>query len=378
MTDPRVEKLAEILVDYSCEVEAGDYVAIYASPEAEPLVRALYRKILRAGGYPYPFMGYEVYFSYGGFDDIFFEEASKDQLQHVFRTDHMVLTEFDAMISVRSQRNTRVLSGVDSERLRLRQAAYSDLLQQYLERGARRELKWAVTLYPTFANAQEADMTQENFADFVYGACYADRDDAIEIWRGLAEEQQRRVEWFKGKKQVEIKGSNVDLKLSVEGRTFVNADGRFNMPDGEIFTGPVEDSAEGWVRFTYPANRYGVAVEGIELKFETGRVVEASAEKNEDHLLGLLDTDAGSRYLGEFAIATNKRIDKFISNILFDEKIGGSFHLAIGSGYPETGSKNRSGIHWDMICDLSDDGEIWVDGELLHRHGEFVLDPSGS
>ncbi|MDX1600955.1 MAG: aminopeptidase, partial [Anaerolineales bacterium] len=229
----------------------------------------------------------------------------------------------------------------------------------------------------TQAHAQEAELSQQALADFVYGACYADRADAVDVWRQISAEQQKLVDWFEGKRYVQVTGSNVDLSLSIEGRSFVNADGRHNMPDGEIFTGPVEDSMEGWVRFTYPAHRYGVAVDGIEMRFEEGKVVEASAEKNEDFLHKMLDTDAGASYVGEFAISTNDRIDRFVSNILFDEKIGGSFHLAVGSGYPQTGSENKSGIHWDMICDLNQDGEIWVDGELIYREGDFLLDLPG-
>lgn len=336
-------------------------------------MRALYRRVLQAGAHPYPFMGYEVFFSYGGFEDIFFHEASEQQLQHVFRTDQMVLSEFDALVAIRSQRNTCGLSDVDPERQRLRQTAYADLMNLYLERGARRELKWVVTMYPTHAHAQEAELSQEAFADFVYGACYADRADAVEVWRRIGAEQQKWVEWFEGKRLVEVKGSKVDLSLSIEGRTFVNADGHNNMPDGEIYTGPVEDSMEGWVRFTNQAHRYGVPVEGIEMRFEEGRVVEASAEKNEAFLHKMLETGAGASYVGEFAISTNDRINRFVSNILFDEKIGGSFHLAVGSSYPQTGSKNKSGIHWDMICDLKDDGEIRVDGKLVYENGQFKI-----
>jgi aminopeptidase len=175
------------------------------------------------------------------------------------------------------------------------------------------------------------------------------------------------------KKLVEIKGPNIDLTLSVEGRTFINADGTHNMPSGEIFTGPVEDSANGWVRFTYPAVLSGREVDGIELHFKKGKVVKASAKKNEDFLIAMLDTDEGSRYLGEFAIGTNQRINRFIKNILFDEKIGGTIHMAVGSGYPETGSKNQSAIHWDMICDMREGGQITVDGELFYQSGEIKI-----
>ncbi|RME37344.1 MAG: aminopeptidase, partial [Thermoflexia bacterium] len=243
----------------------------------------------------------------------------------------------------------------------------------YLQRGATGELKWVVTLYPIPAYAQEADMSLREYEDFVFAACFCDQEDPVSRWREVHEHQQRLVDWLKGKREVRIVGPNADLTLSIEGRIFINCDGRNNMPDGEIFTGPVEESARGWVRFTYPAITGGREVEGIELWLEEGRVVRATARKNEEYLLKMLDTDPGARYIGEFAIGTNPNIRRFTKSILLDEKIGGSFHLALGAGYPETGSRNESAIHWDMICDMRDGGEIWVDGELFYRNGEFVL-----
>ncbi|MFP3854113.1 MAG: aminopeptidase [Anaerolineales bacterium] len=374
MTDERVERLADILVSYSMEVQPGHYVALYGSHEADELLRALYRKVLQAGAYPYVFSGYDVYFSYGGYDDIFFREASEEQLQHVFRTDRMVLEEFDAMLSIRSQSNTRTLSGVDPARISVRSRAYSDLRKTYFDRGASGDLKWTVTMYPTNAYAQDAEMSRDEFADFVFGACYADRDDPVAVWRGIHERQQVLVDWLDKKKEIKVKGSNIDLSLSIDGRKFINSDGTANMPSGEIFTGPVEDSVEGWVRFSYPAVTRGVEVNGVELRFEKGKVVEAKAEKNEAFLKEMLAVDEGASYLGEWAIGTNDRIDRFIKNILFDEKIGGTIHMAIGAGYPETGSVNDSAIHWDMICDMGDDGQIYVDDELFYRGGKFLIE----
>jgi aminopeptidase len=189
----------------------------------------------------------------------------------------------------------------------------------------------------------------------------------------IRKQQQRLVDWMVGKRQVVARGPNVDMRLSIDGRTFENADGRKNMPSGEIFTGPVEDSVNGWVRFTYPAVDYGREMDGIEFQFENGKVVKATAEKNEEFLLAQLDTDEGARYLGEWAIGTNKKINRFIKNILFDEKIGGTIHMAVGSGYPETGSKNKSAIHMDLICDMREGGQIFVDDELIYESGEFII-----
>jgi len=202
---------------------------------------------------------------------------------------------------------------------------------------------------------------------------HANEKDAVKYWEKVEKDQQAAVDFISGKNQVALRGPNVDLTLSIKGRNFLNSCGRHNMPDGEIFTGPVEDSVNGWVKFTYPAIYGGVAVEGAELTFSNGKVTQALATKNQDYLLKMLESDAGSRYLGEFAIGTNFEIDKFTGQILFDEKIGGSFHMALGAGYPETGSTNKSAIHWDMICDMRTDSEILVDGDLFYKNSKFVF-----
>jgi aminopeptidase len=216
-------------------------------------------------------------------------------------------------------------------------------------------------------------MSLRDYEDFVYAATFADQDDPVACWRGIHDTQQRLVEWLRGKKDVRVRGPNIDMTLSIEGRAFVNSDGHRNMPSGEIFTGPVEESANGWVKFTYPAIRAGYEVQGVEFEFKDGRVAQARARKNEAYLLSQLDSDAGARYLGEFALGTNYGIQRFTKSILYDEKIGGTLHMAVGRGYPETGSKNRSSVHWDFICDMRQDSEIWVDGELLYKNGVFQI-----
>jgi aminopeptidase len=216
-------------------------------------------------------------------------------------------------------------------------------------------------------------MSLKEFEDYVYSATFSDCEDPVGEWKRIRDEQQSLVEWLKGKKHIQVKGPNVDLTLSVEGRHFINSDGKQNMPSGEIFTGPVEDSVEGWVRFTHPAVLSGREVEGVELQFEKGKVIKASANTNQDFLMSMLDMDQGSRYLGEFAIGTNNKINRFIKKILYDEKIGGTIHMALGQGYGITGSKNKSAIHWDMICDMRDGGQILVDGELFYESGEFKI-----
>jgi len=367
MSDPRVERLASVLVRYSTHIQPGDKVAISGMPEAEPLLLAVYEEVLRAGGHPL------LTVNLTRAQEAFFRLASDEQLTFISPIQKLIIETFDATISIRSENNTRELNSVEPARQSLRSKAMTPVLKTYMQRGASGELKWVGTQYPTHAYAQEADMSLREYEDFVYSACHCDEEDPIAHWQQVHDEQQRLIEWLVGKRQVKVSGPNADLTLSIAGRTFVNSDGHHNMPCGEIFTGPVEDSAEGWVRFTYPAITGGREVEGIELWFEKGRVVKATAKKNEEYLLRMLDTDAGARYLGEFAIGTNDGIQRFTKNILFDEKIGGSFHMAVGAGYPETGSRNESAIHWDMICDMRDGGEIHVDGELFYRGGKFMV-----
>ncbi len=365
--DVRVERLARLLVDYSINAQPGERVAIISTPEAADLIRGIYARILERGAFPV------LELSLAGLEEIFFRNASDEQLAFIDPVRKMIIEDFDALIRIRAASNTRELNSIDPDRQALRNKAMQPILRRYMERGGAGELKWNGTLFPTAAYAQEADMSLRDYEDFVYGACFCDREDPVAEWMRVHEEQQQAIRWLEGRKDVKITGPNADLTLSIEDRTFINSDGHHNMPSGEIYTGPVEDSANGWVHFTYPALTGGREVDGIELWFEDGKVVKAKARKNEPYLLRMLDTDEGSRYLGEFAIGTNFGIQRFTKNILFDEKIGGSFHLAVGAGYPETGSHNRSAIHWDMICDMRDGGEIWVDGELMYKGGKFVI-----
>ena len=375
MADTRIAKLAQTLVNYSVSVQEKDLVAIIAQPPATPLVQEIVRQVLRRGGYPYllpysqplPTLGYE------GLDQIFFEEASDDQLKHQDQYWKTLHEDFDVRIFIKSQFDTKSINNIDPGRIKIHSQTYKDIFDTYFERMASGDLRRVSTLYPTPAYAEDAGMNLNEFEDYVYSATFSDCEDPVGEWKQIQSEQQILVDWLKGKKDVQVKGSNVDLTLSIEGRNFINSDGKGNMPSGEIFTGPVEDSANGWIRFTHPAILSGREVEGVELYFENGEVVKASAAKNEDYLMTMLDLDEGSRYLGEFAIGTNKKINRFIKNILFDEKIGGTIHMALGQGYPATGSVNKSAMHWDMICDMRDGGQIFVDGELFYQLGEFQI-----
>ncbi len=309
-----------------------------------------------------------------GTRELFFRYASDEQLEHVPEPIKLVMETYDGSIGINASENTKALSNVDPAKMVLQQRAQTELMQTFMRRSASGEFRWVGTLFPTNAHAQDADMSLSEYEDFVYSACMPDMDDPVGYWQRFSAWQQKIVDWFAGKERVRVIGPETELSLSIAGRTFINSDGKNNMPSGEVFTGPVEDSVEGHVCFSYPAIHQGREVEGVRLWFEKGKVVKASAEKNEDFLLQTLDTDDGSRYVGEFAIGTNKGITRFTRAILFDEKINGSFHMAVGAGFPETGSKNQSAIHWDMICDLRDGGEIWVDDELLYKNGEFAIE----
>jgi aminopeptidase len=244
---------------------------------------------------------------------------------------------------------------------------------RFLERAARKQLRWSGTLYPSQAFAQDAEMSLREFEDFVYKGCLVHEPDPIKAWKKISKEQQRVVNWLKKARKIHVVGPDTDLKLEVTGRTWINCDGHENFPDGEIFTGPIENSVNGHIRYTYPACLYGREVEDVRLQFKDGKVVNATAAKNEDFLSKMLKSDKGARYVGEFAFGTNSGIQRFTKNILFDEKIGGTIHLALGKGYPESGSKNKSAIHWDMVCDLRKDGEVRVDGTLFLKDGKILV-----
>jgi aminopeptidase len=367
MVDPRMQKLAEILVHYSAGVQPGEWVLINGHVLALPLVNEVVRLVLQAGANPTVMLNSEE------LEETILRAAGEEQLRWVSPVETLLDERIDVSIGIRAAHNTRALSGVDPRAQQIRQTARRESMRSFMQRAATGSLRWVVTQHPCPAYAQDADMSLREYADFVYAATFADQPDPVGRWRDIHDMQQRLVDWLKGKRQVVVRGPNIDMTLSIAGRTFINSDGKHNMPSGEIFTGPVEDSVSGWVKFTYPAIRAGREVEGVEFEFRDGKVVTARARKNEDYLLSQLDSDPGARYLGEFAIGTNMGIQRFTRSILFDEKIGGTLHMAVGAGYPETGSANQSSIHWDFICDMRTDSEIVVDGELFYKNGQFQI-----
>jgi aminopeptidase len=372
LTDLRIQKYAKILVEHSTHVAKGDRIFIEATTAAEPLVREIFIQILERGGIPYPMLALPGMMPFSQ-DEMYLTYAKDSQLDFVPTFYKMAYDQFEGRIRIHSATNTRGTTGMDPQKAQRRSKALSSITEAQMQRGAAGKFKWVTTLYPTDGYAQDAGMSLTEYEDFVFNAVHANEDDPIAYWNSTSVEQQKVIDFLSTKSQVVLRGPNVDLTLSIKGRKFANSIGLFNMPDGEIFTGPVEESLNGWVKYTFPAIYGGVAVEGAELTFSNGRVETAKAEKNQDYLLKMLESDAGSRYVGEFAIGTNKDITRFTGNILFDEKIGGSFHMALGAGYPETGSKNKSSIHWDMICDLRKDSEILADNQPFFKNGQFVF-----
>ncbi|MBW3594959.1 MAG: aminopeptidase [Actinobacteria bacterium] len=367
MRDPRVEKLADVLVDYSVQVQPDDLVVIRGSYVAEPLIVALYQRCLQRGAHPM------IRASIPAAEPVFYKFAQDHQLEYIWETERWMIENVDASFNILSDTNTRHLSKVDPSRQIIHSKARKPLMDRYMQRSAEGDYRWNVTLFPTEAYAMDAEMSLDEYEEFYFSACFVDKDDPVEEWRTMAERHRRLIDWMHSKNEVHIEGEGTDLILEVGDRVFIPADGKSNFPDGEIFTGPHEDKTRGHVSFTYPAIYGGQSVEGIRLEFEAGKVVDATAEKNEEFLVKKLETDPGARVLGELGIGTNYGIESFTGEILLDEKIGGTVHLAVGASYPETGGVNESAVHWDMVCDLRKGGRITVDGEVLMEDGNLLI-----
>jgi aminopeptidase len=367
MADPRVETVAKILVDYSVEVRPNQLVRITGAPEGAPLILAVYRLVLERGAHPYLLAELE------GAEELFYTYASDAQLDYIPPFTKDIVEQIDAAIGIWTDVNTKQLTNADPARQSRRSKARRPLMERFLERAAKKELRWTATIHPTHAFAQDAEMSIREFEDFVYDSSLVHEPDPIKAWKKISKKQQRIVRWLNKARKIHVVGPDTDLKLEVTGRKWINCDGHENFPDGEIFTGPIEDSVNGHIRYTYPACADGHEVEDVRLQFKDGKVVKATAAKNEDFLLRMLKTDKGARYVGEFSFGTNSGIQRFTRNTLFDEKIGGTIHLAVGAGYPESGSKNKSAIHWDMVCDLRKGGEVRVDGTLFLKDGTILV-----
>ncbi len=366
-------KYAELLVDYSLAVKPGERVIVRSTPEAEPLLREVYRRILEAGGEP------ELKVQYDWQQSLFYEHASDEVLARSPDIYRHEVEHTDATLYIYASQNTRETSGSDPERQKAR-AKLMMPIQEYImgmDAGGEPNVRWCVTLFPTAASAQDAEMAIWDYERFVYSAMFLDREDPVQAWNGLAASQQSLADLLNASKEVRIVGKDTDLTLGIGGRHAVNSDGRHNMPSGEVFTAPLEDAVNGVVTFSeFPQVYQGKEVLGARLEFRDGKVVAASAAKNEEFLIKMLDSDDGSRTLGELGIGTNAGIQRHVRHILFDEKIGGSVHLALGRAYDENGGTNKSAIHWDLIKDLRGLGHLEIDGARYAWDGErWVPDP---
>jgi aminopeptidase len=370
MSDPRVAKLGDLLVNYSLELQPGQLLRIDAGTVASPLVTEVYRAALRAGAHPRTRIEVE------GLDVIAVDESNDEQLVFVSEVERFEVEQVDAVMTIWADRNTRSLSGADPNRVSRRIGSRRELTKRFWERIDAGEANWVGTRFPTEAHAQDAEMSLPEYEDFVYAACHVrEQEDPVAHWQKVSTELNARARELETMRELRIVGPDTDLRLNVEGRSWLAADGRLNMPDGEIFTSPVETETEGEIRFSFPAIFHGRGVEDVRLRFEGGRVVAAEAKTANDYLQSLLDMDTGARVLGEVAFGLNYEIDRFTRDILFDEKIGGTLHLALGSSFKKLGGENDSGLHWDMICDLRSDGEVYADGELVWKAGRFLHEP---
>ncbi len=365
-----MEKYARLLVDYSLNVQPGERVMVRSSPEAEPLLREVYRCILERGAEPV------LRVSFDWQQSLYYEHASDEVIGRFDEVYEFDVHRCDASLYIYASQNTRETSGADPEKQKARAKLMIPIQEYVMGKDAEGEpnVRWCVTLFPTAASAQDAEMAIWDYERFVYSAMFLDREDPVQAWNGLAASQQSLTDLLNRSKEVRIVGKDTDLTLGIEGRIAVNSDGRHNMPSGEVFTAPLEDAVNGAVTFSeLPQIYQGKEVLGIRLEFRDGKVVDASAKKNEEFLLKMLDSDEGSRILGELGIGTNAGIQRHIKHILFDEKIGGTVHLALGRAYDENGGTNKSAIHWDLIKDLRDGGHLEMDGVKYVWNGKQWL-----
>lgn len=366
MKDPRLAGLADLLVTHSTGVKKGDFVFIMCREPAIPWATEVNRAVLEAGGHP------ETLITSDDVEEALLRYGTPDQLRENNYLMERMLEKADVFLVAWGNSNVKGFSNIDPARIRDRQEGNRAWRRLYSDRTGRGDLRWCGTQFPTVADAQEAAMSLAEYEDFVYGAGLLDRPDPAAEWRRIREEQERWVRYLETKKELRFRTADTDITVRVDGRRWINCSGQENFPDGEIFSTPLLNGVNGRVRFTFPAVYKQREVEDVRLEIKDGRIVRASAARGEDFLNSVLDTDAGSRYFGEIAIGTNYGIKRFTKNTLFDEKIGGTFHMAAGDAPKETGGENESVIHWDMICDMREGGEITADGEKFHEDGRFL------
>jgi len=353
MVDARIKKLANILVNHSIKIKKGDVIEVSGGEKAKPLLLELSKLILKKGALPRLNVGLE------GSSYVYFKYASEEQLKQFPKIAMYEVKNTQGTISIGSEYNTRELSNISPKKIAIKRRVIKPIQDLIIKKN-----NWVICEYPTNALAQEADMSLHEFEDFLFKATNVD-------WNKEEKKQKKLKKLLDKTDKVKIIGNDTDISFSIKGRPARTCSGKFNMPDGEVFTSPIENSTEGYIRYSYPIIKDGREVDDVRLWFKKGKVVKATAKKNEKFLKETLKTDPGAKRLGEFGIGLNYKLKKFIKNILFDEKIGGTIHLALGMGFEETKARNKSAIHWDMIKDLRKGGEIYFDGKLIQKNGKF-------
>ncbi len=359
-------KYAKLLVNYSLKLKKDDKLLIASSYLAEELLKEVFREALKAGAHP------EFRISLNGTEKILYDYGSDEQLRYISPTTQYACENYDAQLMVLAPFNMKELENVSAEKKQTAGMARAELMKTLMNRSATGELNWTLCVFPTDAAAQECGMSRSEYEDFVYSACFLYDDDPVAKWRQVEKDQQRIIDYLAGKEHIRYVGSDIDISFSAKGRIWINSAGSKNMPSGEIFTCPVEDSVNGKVRFSYPGFYFGQEIEDITLEVRDGQVVKWDAKKGRALLNKILEIP-GARRFGEAAIGTNTGIRKFSKNMLFDEKLAGTIHMAIGASIPEAGGKNESAIHWDMLADMSKGGEIYADDELIYKDGSFTI-----
>ncbi len=366
MKDPRIEKYADVLLNYCIKLKKDQLVCLRGSSLAEPLILELYKAALLKGAHPFTRVLLQ------GLEEIYFKYSSESQLKYITPIQKYELNNSDALVAIMSDFNTKELTNIDPRKHAVAHKAARPLMQKTMKRAAQGRFAWVGCLFPTNAAAQDAGMSLSDYEDFVFKACLLDRKNPVAEWQKISKYNARLIKYLSRKSEIRIVAPDTDLTYKVKGRRWINCDGKNNFPDGEVFTAPWENSASGHIRFTFPAVYNGHEVEDVRIEFRNGKAIKATASKGDSFLNTMLNMDKGSRYLGEVAIGTNFGIKNFTKNILFDEKIGGTIHMALGMAYPETGGKNSSGLHWDMICDLRKEGALYANGQLFFKNGKFL------
>ncbi len=364
--DNRIVKLADVMVNYSLRLKKGDWVKVQGTPSAMPFVKAFFKKAVEIGANPYFIPVVD------DLTEIVLKHGSDDQLKFIPETMKYEAEHLDALMVVFGFDNTKFLSNVDPSRQAMAQLARKPVQERIFDRIAKGELRWCGTGFPLLSAAQDAEMSLTEYEDFVYTAGCLHLDDPVAHWQEVSRKQAHVCSFLDSKKDFRIVAKDTDLSFSAAGRKWINCDGAQNFPDGEVFTAPIENSVNGHIRYSFPACYQGREVLNVRLEFKDGKVVNFSADKNEEFLRHMLDIDEGARYVGEIAIGTNYEIKRFSKNTLFDEKIGGTCHLAVGKAFPEAGGSNNSALHWDMVCDLREGGKIFADSEIIYQSGRFL------